>query len=76
MVSMVYTMYELKVSIDILTISVGLGIIMIFMLGIMLLYRQLKCDSICQKSKTVRYLPMANLVLLVAILLVIGIDII
>ena len=73
---MVYTMHNLTISIDVLTVSLGLGVTGIFMLGLMLMYRQLKCDPIIYKYKVIRYLPMVNLIILLGLLFIIGIDII
>ena len=54
----------------------GFGVILFFMVGLMMIYKQFDFESETPKSKVLRHLPIANLIVLIVLLLLFGVDII
>lgn len=73
---MILTLHGLTLEIDLITLCGGFGVILFFMVGLMMIYKQFDFESETPKSKVLRHLPIANLIVLIVLLLLFGVDII
>lgn len=73
---MILTLHGLTLEIDLITLCGGFGVILFFMAGFMMIYKQFDFESEMPKSKVLRHLPIANLIVLIVLLLLFGVDII
>ena len=73
---MILTLHGLTLEIDLITLCGGFGVILFFMVGFMMIYKQFDFESEMPKSKVLRHLPIANLIVLIVLLLLFGVDII
>lgn len=73
---MILTLHGLTLEIDLITLCGGFGVTLFFMVGLMMIYKQFDFESETPKSKVLRHLPIANLIVLIVLLLLFGVDII